>query len=855
MKYLKKRDNYLKIVSERKDLKNNELLNTGIKKIYENEAYPIPLINWGDSLLGRLINSVLRKAQEGINTMKMSVLVKRFKSHFDHIMGMSSVNSLEDSDQLMIARFQLAALIGALVVAVEDEKELEEIIGLCEESIDGISTLNVGDDLKSEKENLLTKLKEFKKFLDGLKGEPEEKSETSDMYPNYLNNFKVVLKLCEAYMVLKKSNKPVGQGLSPGKEYTFIGKDGKKQKVKLISLTNNTEIGADKKWLTGDDIKKDPLVKGNAFVAFQDQSGNYGRSMAVSLSQLTESIRLYENSSEGNIMGSLKSLYGFVSTYIKTDEMGVFLKMSDDVLNSDKYKNPISKIYSVVRRSNGISENIDNLLTRPEEIGKKISQLYSVTKSKLDGRFDGVSSEMQVLIGEFNSTMLKCLSKATTEETEDNEKKVESFISSYSKFISINELTNPVGVVKTNDVSEKIKDNFSENFDLDKWEVKDEDRKYIEDKLSQVGKKSIIIRGTGPILEVVRLFNRAYKIHTRNAIPFSNRSDGKINVMTMNQWTSFGSSGSKAVSGTGDGPYRNNKLFNMWENSVYDVFKEYEEVFDKGTTLIIGDREKLDAGKALREFMLEMLDGDALYKSDGRDGGGAQKKAINKYFDIDEAGIKPEEISVITTGGDDGGKTDAEVNAENAGKIKESKMSFVKDINGLPRDNKDLVGSFFALPCKDEKGEKVFRYFFINSVEGGYLYLTHTKNTWFYQKYLETQNGPKMIITEKDGIGRPLNGPSGSGTHLVKIKSENFLNYLKPNTKLKLNSKNINGEDKSFELTIQDRWRFLSKESEDGKFSFYKISDLKRLNSSLGDKDGLFKKPTSTNPGEIELLK
>jgi hypothetical protein len=837
MKYLKKRDNYLKIVSERKDLKNNELLNTGIKKIYENEAYPIPLINWGDSLLGRLINSVLRKAQEGINTMKMSVLVKRFKSHFDYIIGMSSVNSLEDSDRLMIARFQLAALISALVVAVVDEKELEEIIGLCEESIDGISTLNVGDDLKSEKENLLTKLKEFKKFLDGLKGEPEEKSDTSDMYSNYLSNFKVVLKLCEAYMVLKKSNsnKDQDQDLVPNKEYTFTGKDGKKQKVKLISLTI--------------DDKKVPLIKGNAFVTFQD-----GKSMPVSLSQLTESIRLYENSSESSVMGSLKSLYGFVVNYIKVDEIGIFLKMSDDVLNSDKYKNPISKIYTVVRKSNSISENIDNLLTRPEEIGKKISQLYSVTKSKVDGRFDGISSEIQVLIGEFNSTMLKCLSKATTEKTEDNEKKVESVISSYSRFISINELTNPVGATKTIVVSEKIKDYFSDNFDLEKWEVKDEDRKYIEDKMSQIGKKSIIIRGTGPILEVVRLFNRAYKIHTRNAIPFSNRSDGKINVMTMNQWTSFGSSGSKAVSGTGDGPYRNNKLFNMWENSVYDVFKEYEEVFDKGTTLIIGDREKKDAGKALREFMLEMLDGDTLYKSDGRDGVGAQKKAINKYFDIDAEGIKPEHISVMTTGGDDGG-SDAEVNAENAEKIKESKMSFAKDTNGVPRDNKDLVGSFFALLCKNEKGEKDTRYFFINSVEGGYLYLTHTRNTWFYQKYLETQNGPKMKIVEKDGIGRPLNGPSGSGTHLVKIKSENFLNYLKPNTKLKLNSKNINGEDKSFELTIQDRWRFLSKESEDGKFSFYKISDLKRLNSSLGDKDGLFKKPTSTNPGEIELLK
>jgi hypothetical protein len=248
--------------------------------------------------------------------------------------------------------------------------------------------------------------------------------------------------------------------------------------------------------------------------------------------------------------------------------------------------------------------------------------------------------------------------------------------------------------------------------------------------------------------------------------------------------------------------------------------------------------------------MLEMLDGDTLYKSDGRDESGAQKKAINKYFDIDAEGIKPEQISVTT-----GGESDVETNAEIADSIKESKMSFVKDTNGFPRDNKDLVGSFFALPCKDEKGEKDTRYFFINSVEGGYLYLTHTRNTWFYQKYLETQNGPKMKIVEKDGIGRPLNGPSGSGTHLVKIKSENFLNYLKPTNKIKLNSKNINGEDKSFELIIQDRWRFLSKESEDGKFSFYKISDLKRLNSSLGDKDGLFKKLTSINPGEIELLK
>jgi len=848
MKYLKKRDNYLKNIAERRSLREEDLLNKGLKRIYENVSGSGALgneINWGDSLLGRLINSVLRKAQESINTMKISVLVKRFKAHFDYIMGMSSVNSLEESDRIMVSKFQLSVLIGALVSSVEEGKEVDEIKNLCKESVDGISILNVGDELKSEKEQLIDKLKEFNKFLDGLSGESGEKSEV-DLYPNYLANFKVVLKLCVAYMTLRKSNKPVEQKLSPGKEYTFINKDGKKQKVKLISLTNNTEIGTDKKWLTSDDIKKDVLTKGNAFVAFQDKFGNYTKSMAVSLSQLTESIRLYENSSESSVMGSLKSVYGFVSSYIKPDEMNDFLKMSDEVLNSDKYKNPISKIYSVVRKSNSISENIDNLLTRPEEIGKKISQLYSVTKSKVDGRFDGISSEIQVLIGEFNSTMLKCL-KSKKEVEQEVETQKESFISSYSNFLSLNELVNSI---KINNNSEKIKEYFSEKFDLETWSIKEEDVKDIEDKMSSVGKKEILIRGTGPILEVVKFFNRAYKIHTKNAIPFSGRTDGKLNVSTMNQWTAFGGgSGDGGMKGKGQGPYRNNKLFNIWENAVYDIFKEYEEVFDKGTTLIIGDRKKLDAGKSLREFMLAMLDGEKLYKP-GSDGsaGGAQRKAINEYFDIDEKGIKPEQISAST-----GGKTDIQGNEQLAESIKSSDMSFVKNRDNVPGDIKDLVGSFFALPV-DDKGEEKELYFFINSIEnGGWIHLTHTTNTWFYQKYLESQDGPKMNIIEKDGIGKPLNGASGREVYMTRITQTDFSKVFKPGS-LEIKSKNIKGEVKEFNVTVRDNIMFLQKKSED-KWSFYKIPQsgypkLKSLfnnNSTYGFKDPSSVKDVQTN--------
>jgi len=180
-------------------------------------------------------------------------------------------------------------------------------------------------------------------------------------------------------------------------------------------------------------------------------------------------------------------------------------------------------------------------------------------------------------------------------------------------------------------------------------------------------------------------------------------------------------------------------------------------------------------------------------------------------------------------------------------------MSFVKNPDGLPPDVKSFVGSFFSLSGSDEKGEKVTRYFYVNSIDSGIMYITHTRNTWFYQKYLSDQNGPKMTIVEKDGVGKPLAGPSGSGLHLTKIEVSEFLK-LKPTSKIKINSKNVKGEEKEFQLSIENRL-FLSKEVEGGKWSFYKISDFDKLNRLLNDTNMGFKKPSSINPGKIEFLK
>lgn len=77
-----------------------------------------------------------------------------------------------------------------------------------------------------------------------------------------------------------------------GKIYTYTNKKGEKKKVKLISLTHDTNLGKDKKWLTKDDIKQKRLAKGVASVIFQDNDGEYtskSPEMAVSLERLSES--------------------------------------------------------------------------------------------------------------------------------------------------------------------------------------------------------------------------------------------------------------------------------------------------------------------------------------------------------------------------------------------------------------------------------------------------------------------------------------------------------------------------------------------------------------------------------------
>jgi hypothetical protein len=83
------------------------------------------------------------------------------------------------------------------------------------------------------------------------------------------------------------------KALKVGGIYTYTNKKGKQSKVKLISLTDDTNVGKDRKWLTKDDEVVSKLGTGLVSVIFKDRDGKYGSGSlmrAVEVEQLSESL-------------------------------------------------------------------------------------------------------------------------------------------------------------------------------------------------------------------------------------------------------------------------------------------------------------------------------------------------------------------------------------------------------------------------------------------------------------------------------------------------------------------------------------------------------------------------------------
>jgi hypothetical protein len=89
-----------------------------------------------------------------------------------------------------------------------------------------------------------------------------------------------------------------------------------------------------------------------------------------------------------------------------------------------------------------------------------------------------------------------------------------------------------------------------------------------------------------PVMEIVRLFNRAYRLHTPGMIP-SGRTGNRVSNSVFREYEYVGESGTGGTPETpGQGPYRNIKLFEKWYDAVMDIIRQpkYQAIFNEKTS-------------------------------------------------------------------------------------------------------------------------------------------------------------------------------------------------------------------------------------------------------------------------------
>ena len=430
-------------------------------------------------------------------------------------------------------------------------------------------------------------------------------------------------------------------------------------------------------------------------------------------------------------------------------------------------------------------ESIDTIKDKNKKIivAEKIAR-FTMRAIQFDGQnlYAGLG-DLGKPLQQFVDSM-KELKKIDPEELKEVVKKQESKLLKYDSYLTlIREAEGDEAQAqgenkedKSAEISKEIKEYFDENLDFDAFLLSEEEVKVVEEKVEDASKKqgkSIVINGMNPIVEIVRLFNRAYKLHTTDVIPGA-RTDGAVDRLTYNEYTTFGSS-SGAPSATEHGPYRHKKTFNIWEDAVFDILADtrFSPVFAKETVLDDGGGNVREgAGVALRQLMMDLLDGDNLYKSSGGgDSAGAQKKAIEKYFG-ETATTFFETNSDVQLGMVDKktGKTDIEINNETADAITVSNLQFTKS-SSLTSDDvlKESKFRFTTLQVngKNTEGKIVHWYLFVNEMANDKYYVMMSKTMAWFRNLIQSEYPSTEIGKGDSDVSPELRDRLGSGPYPI----------------------------------------------------------------------------------------
>ena len=828
MRYLSKRDDFLRNskINEKNDFIRRSKSGLNAYELITEDGGPFyNEVGWNDSLVGRLINHLIRKAKVALGKARIRPVLSRLYSEFDRIVAEGVLVNADESLRFDFFKLLICEYIATLKNAIEDGDDHLEILGVTNESIKFLKDFEFDFD---EKEEILLELEELKKLLETFGGTPkttddeeeadeeeadeeeeeesenEETSEIDALYPVMIENLKALSLIIKTSKNIKSvDSKNLANTTNVESKPLTNAPDIITQIADSFIFEANIDLKKEIEELKDalEQAKKNPKANKDQIdmltVSIQNKEKQLGNTKSI-----PNPPPLPPNSNIKMAMDKLnQSIKILVDPKVK---VAVDSQLIDGIVaQGEKYKDSVIRLYTEVNRflvgdkaktlnyePNKLYEDTNLILNKGvDQIAEKIAKFYKRSAQfENENLFDKIG-EIGTSLKSFVETMkkiieVKAIAKPIIKASEPA-KTTERRLMSYDSFFKINELLDPdtereieasdrerdekketetqnipnsdkssePGEVATGSISEKI---------IDFWERKCKTtRSYVIDKTEadkikanfdkiQNNTDNFVIDGLDPIINIIRLFNRAYKIFTVATI--TKRSNGKVDPSTFGEYTSYGGRQSGGDLNGWSGPFRNNKIFNIWEDGVLKILGDpkYQYIFDKKTKLRmpkVSNPSKMEdyefrenAGANLRRFMTDILDGEELYKISGGSSAdkGTQAKFLEKYFGEPDEKTK-DELGKETAFAID--KEDGDSNSENATKIDKNslKLIFKKTSNKEFKTNQ-----FFAIYCKviDENGNEskpTYRFFQLAEVgKNGITYLSMCNSFFFFEDYLKS---------------------------------------------------------------------------------------------------------------------
>jgi hypothetical protein len=698
-----------------------------------NENAFVNDVPWGDSIIGRMINSVARKLKINYNLAKMPLLVNQLKKNFDRLVAMSEVN-IKPSD---IRSIEIYELIRELIKLIEEGADVGDILQVTNQLREKVDSSNLDD-----KKELLKIIDEFIKFLEQFETDPPSDQDTDDdppsdedtggegenpplvnpdsntgvkIYPLLIKNLKSLSLILSQYQ-MKKGQRGVAKDESKNLKKFYYPTKGGETIEEISKLTENKfKWAADKIWSNNTDtlktyeetFKKDPRPYKNDKFSMKLKGGlkiYLGKGVESKVGVFTEVSEsfIFENiagknppkpgqsgtggsvdrgkikSGEDHLSQAFSKLKKDLDALVdsKTKGVGIDAKFINDITSKaidSKNKDLIFELYYEVQRylvgdkkstmpvRDKLYESIEIISDKrkkvivAEKIARFATRALQFDGEGLYGGLGDVGKPLEDFVNSIKEIMKIDLKskegekiKSTDVKTEKDQKDAkeekptpESVLNSYSKFVNL--------ILEKNANPKEIQDKFNELFTQEVVDKLVPNQEKITE-LMKTGKNpggKYIIRDTDPIISIIRLFQRAYRLHTPGAIP-SGRKDGKVSVSVFNEYENMGDSNG-SPSSPGGGPYRNISLFDSWRSGVEKILADskYRPIFSEETEFEFESKEAAAAGrpdkgdkikkggKMLLKFINKLLNDNEMYKGASRSGeGGALFKFYEEYFGL-----------------------------------------------------------------------------------------------------------------------------------------------------------------------------------------------------------------------------